>query len=82
MQYMLYCENYNNNNDLTSKNNEQYVMTFGTLSKTIEFINLCTLYEMIYKIYCMEDKVKKLHSTYKYVSLGQNGKGVWQTVTM
>ena len=82
MEYELYYKNSNKFNNLTNEDNEYYVMTFGTLDKTVEFINLCTLYEMIYKIYCVKNKVKKLHSIYKYMSLEHNKKSTWQRFTM
>jgi hypothetical protein len=41
-------------------------MNFETLQKAIEFIELCTLYEITYKIYKIENGDKKLDKIFKY----------------
>jgi hypothetical protein len=51
---------------IISENNEEYTMNFETLQKAIEFIELCTLYEITYKIYKIENGDKKLDKIFKY----------------
>lgn len=74
MEYHVYCETNSSNekdkeNKKNNENNEQFVMSFYAIDKAIQFIQLCTLYEMIYKIYSVENGTKKLNSAYTYSSL-------------
>ena len=72
MEYHVYCETNRSNekdkeNKKNNENNEQFVMSFYPIDKAIQFIQLCTLYEMIYKIYSVKNGTKKLNSTYMYL---------------
>jgi hypothetical protein len=93
MEYLVYCETNSSNekdkeNKENDKNNEQFVMNFYAIDKAIQFIQLCTLYEMIYKIYSVKNGRKKLNSTYMYLPLqpiknsgiNQNSKKSWQSL--
>jgi hypothetical protein len=66
IKYMLYCKNKDMNES------EQFVMDFKTIEQAVDFINLCTLHDMIYKIYSVELYVKKLISVYKYLTIKNN----------
>ena len=68
-KYVIY---YKNNKMITTKTGEEYVATFDTIEKAIEFINLCTLYDVTYKIYFIENQVKKLCSAYEYLPVNPN----------
>ncbi len=94
-EYVIFCkkeDKENNENNANNENNdgEQYVMTFNTINKAVEFIKSCTLYEMIYKIYCIENDKKELVSIYKYGEIKHinndiyyeaNLKKTWQPIT-
>lgn len=89
MEYQIYCEinalnEKDKENNKNNENNEQFVMTFYAIDKAIQFIQLCTLYEMIYKIYSVKNGTKKLNSTYMYLpshpTNNFNSKKSWQPV--
>jgi len=78
--YEIYCINKNNINKETTNKNEMIVMTFQEMSKAIEFIKNCTLYEMIYKIYFIKNKEKKLDLVYEYSENKTDKIKSWQII--